>query len=48
MLSSSVFIIYSVYGLFVPFVGPERTTGEASSAYVMNLKAVLAWLVRNR
>ena len=46
MLSSSVFIIYLVSGLFVPFVkDPIVFTREVSSAYVMNVKY---WLVRNR
>ena len=43
MLCSSVFIIYSVFGLFVPFVkDPSLLTREMSSAYVINLKRVLA------
>ena len=43
MLCSSVFIICSVFGLFVPFVrDPSILTREVSSAYVMNLKTVLA------
>ena len=43
MLCSSVFIICSVFGLFVPFVkDPSVLTREVSSAYVMNLKTLLA------
>ena len=43
MLCCSVFITYSVSGLLVPFVkDPSALTREASSAYVMNLKTVLA------
>ena len=43
MLCSSVFIICSVFGLFVPFVkDPSVLTREVSSTYVMNLKTVLA------
>ena len=42
MLCSSVFIIYSVSGLFVPYVkDPSVLTREVSLAYVMNLKTVL-------
>ena len=43
MLCSSVFIIYLVSRLFVPFVkDPSLLTREVSSAYAMNLKTVLA------
>ena len=43
MLCTSEFIIYSVSGLLVPFVkDPSVLTREVSSAYVMNLKTVLA------
>ena len=43
MLCRSVFIICSVFGLFVPFVkDPSVRTTEVSSTYVMNLKALLA------
>ena len=43
MLSISVFIIYSVFGLFVPFIkDPSVLNREGSSAYVLNLKRVLA------
>ena len=38
-----IYHIYSVSGLFVPFVkDPSALTREVSSAYVMNLKIVLA------
>ena len=43
MLCTSVFSIYSVSGLLVPFEkDPSVLTREVSSAYVMNLKTVLA------
>ena len=43
MLCSSVCIIYSVSGLFVPFVKDSSVlTGEVSLSYAMNLKTVLA------
>ena len=42
MLCSSVFIIYSVSGLFVPFAkDPSVLTREVSSEYVISLKKVL-------
>ena len=43
ILWSSLFIKYSVSALFVSFVkDPSVLTREVSSAYLMNLKTVLA------